>query len=98
MGKTIESLGFKATVTADKIKIELPIKGLVGGFDDNPENFNEAKIKRSHYKKFAEYVAVMLIDGSDPDTGNNPLMSAIDRVFEEILEGAEDFVEYREDF
>ena len=97
MPKTIENLGFKATITADKIKIELPIKGLIGGFNDNPNNFDEAKIKRGHRKEFAEYVATALIDGSNPDTGNNPIMDALDGIFEEILEGAEDFVKYQEE-
>ena len=93
----IESLGFTAVVTKDKLKIEIPIKNLVEGFKDSPNNFSEAVVKRGHRNEFAKYVAKNLIDGSNPDTGDSPIMEALENVFEELFEGDTDFIKYEED-
>jgi hypothetical protein len=93
----IESLGFTATVTKQKLKIEIPIANLVQGFKDSPNNFDEAVVKRGHRQEFAKYVAQALVDGSNKDTGDSPIMEAIEQVFEELFEGAEDFVKTQED-
>lgn len=94
MPTTFENLGVKASVTNDKLKIEVSIKGLVNGFNQSPNNYDEAKVKRGCRKDFAEYVAKALVDGSNPDTGDNPIMEALEGIFEEILESAEEFVKY----
>lgn len=92
-----ESLGVSAIVTKDKLKIEIPIKNLVNGFNLYPENYDESTIKRGMRQEFANYVAKQLVDGSDPDTGDNPIMTMLDSIFDEILESAEDFVKSGED-
>ncbi|EGI2114745.1 hypothetical protein FH832_002807 [Listeria monocytogenes] len=91
-----EALGFTAIVTNDKLKVEIPIKNLVEGFRDSPNNYDETKVKRGHRKDFAKYVAERLIDGSNADTGESPIMEAIEKTFEEIFEGYEDFIKYPE--
>ncbi len=97
MPTTFENLGFKATVTNDKLKIEIPIRNLVEGFKDSPNNYNEATVKRGCRKEFAEYIAQSLVDGNNPDTGNSPIMEAIENTFEELFEGAEDFIKYQDE-
>ncbi len=37
------------------------------------------------------------MDGSNPDTGESLMMEVIEQVFEEIFEGAEDFIKYPDD-
>lgn len=92
-----EALGFTATVTNNKLKIEIPIKNLVEGFKDSPNNFNELKVKRGHRHDFAKYVAERLVDGSNADTGESPIMEAIERTFEELFEGDEEFIKYQDE-
>lgn len=95
--KKYESLGITTIVTNDKLKIELPIKNLVNGFNLNPENYDESKVKRGKRQEFANYVAQAIIDSSNPDTGDSPVMEMFDDIFEEILEGAEDFINYNDE-
>lgn len=90
-----ENLGFKAIVTQEKLNIEISIDNLINGFNRNPENYANETIKQDKKQEFAEYVAKNLIDGTD--IGDSIIMQATDRVFEQILEGYEEFVEYRED-
>ncbi|MHA7139818.1 hypothetical protein ACRTEV_21540 [Rossellomorea arthrocnemi] len=92
-----EALGFTATVTNDKLKIEIPIKSLVEGFKDSPNNFSESKVKRGHKQDFAKYVAERLVDGSNADTGDSPIMEAIESTFEELFEGDEEFIKYEDE-
>jgi len=92
-----ESLGFTAVVTNDKLRIEIPIKNLVQGFEASPNNYRDATVKRGYRKDFAKYVAKRLVCGSDPDTGDSPIMEAIESVFEELFECAEDFIKYPDD-
>lgn len=97
MPKTFEALGVKVVLTNDKMKIEVPIKGLVRGFEQSPNNFDETKIKRGHRQEFAEYIAKALLDSSNAETGDTPVMEMLDKVFEEIFEGDESFVKYPDD-
>lgn len=97
MPEKFESLGFTATVTKLKVKIEIPISNLVQGFEVSPNNFEDAKVKRGYRQAFARYIAKHLVDGSNPDTGESPIMEAIEQVFEDMFEGAEDFIKYPED-
>lgn len=97
MAEKYEQLGFTATVTNQKLKVEIPISNLVKGFEASPNNFDEVKVKRGHKQAFAKYLAQHLIDGSNPDTGESPIMEVIEQIFEEIFEGAEDFIKYPEE-
>lgn len=95
--KKYENLGVTAIVTTTKIKIEVPIKGLINGFNLNPENYDGSKVARGKRKEFAEYVANALIDSSNSETGDSFFIEACDRVFEEIMEGYEEFIKYGEE-
>jgi len=94
----IEENGFTAMVTNDKIKIELPISNLVFAFDNSPENYGDedeqVKIKRGKRQEFAKYVVEQLLVSEDPDTGASFMEQAIEKVFEQIFESAEDFAKY----
>ena len=89
-----ENLGVTTIVSDDKLSIEISIDGLVDGFNFCPNNYDDSTIKGEKYQEFANYIAKALIDGSNPDTGNSPVMTMVDSIFEDIFEGAEDFVKY----
>ncbi|EKS4344823.1 hypothetical protein QB607_002819 [Clostridium botulinum] len=95
--KKYKSLGITTIVTKDKLKIEIPIKNLVNGFNLNPENYDETKVARGKRQEFSNYVAKALIDSSNSETGDSLIMEACDRVFEDIMEGCEDFIKYPDD-
>lgn len=97
MPKKFEALGVTTVLTNDKLKIEIPISNLVNGFNLNPENYDEAKIRRGYKKHFAEFIAKALIDSNNAETGDSLVMEMFDRIFEEILEGDEEFVKYPND-
>lgn len=88
--KQFSDNGITTIVTNDKIKIELPISGLVSGFNDSPNNAEEIKVKRGKRKEFAEYIARRLIEKEDQHTGETPVMEMFEKVFEDIFEGYED--------
>ncbi len=93
--KKIESLGFTATITEDKLQIEISIDNLINGFERNPENYGDETIKIDKKQEFAEYVARGLIEGTH--MGDSIIMQSVDEVFNEILEGCESFIQYSED-
>lgn len=94
MSKKFESLGITTVVTGEKLKIEIPIKNLVNGFNLNPDNYDEAKVKRGYRKAFAEFVAQAVIDSNNAETGDSLVMEMFDKVFEQMLEGDEEFIKY----
>lgn len=86
--KKFSSLGITAIVTGDKLKIEIPIAGLVSGFNRSPENtMPEITVRRGKRKEFAEFVAQKLINGEDQESGNTPVMEMFDKAFEDVFEG-----------
>lgn len=98
--KKFENMGFTTIVTNDKVKIEIPISGLVGGFKWHESNlFDKVAIRRGMRKQFAEWFAEQIIAEEDPETGSSFIANAVDRVFELIFEGFEtpDFAHYRDD-
>jgi len=95
----IEENGFTATITKDKVKLEIPISNLVYAFNNSPENYSEDGehfiiVKRGKRQEFATYVAEQLLVSEDPDTGASFLEQAIDNVFEQVFESDEDFAHY----
>ncbi|MEG2289576.1 MAG: hypothetical protein RSC24_06375 [Clostridium sp.] len=95
--KKYEGLGVTSIVTNDKLKIEIPIRNLVNGYNLNPENYYESKVARGKRQEFANYIAEHLVDSSNADTGDNLIMETLDKVFEGILEGCEDFIKYNDE-
>jgi hypothetical protein len=85
----------------------MPLSNLINGFEGDPQNFNEknggediaVKIKRGMKQEFLEWIAEMLQDECDPDTGDNYLSKMMSNLFCRIYDGYEDvdFVKYSED-
>lgn len=89
--------GFTVIVTTDKVKIEMPIKNLVNGFELSPNNYDETKIKRGMRKQFAEWIAEEMLDSVDSEKGDNYIVEMLDRLFEIAIENAEDFIEFQDE-
>lgn len=86
--KKFSNLGITAIVTGDKLKIEIPITGLISGFNRSPENtMPEITVRRGKRKEFAEFVAQKLIDGSNQETGDSLAGEMFDKAFEDVFEG-----------
>lgn len=92
-----ENMGFKASVKDGKLTIEIEVDNLVSGFNGSPNNYEECVIKEDKKQQFAEYVAELLIELSDSETGNSLIMDALDRTFEEAIENGKDFIDFNED-
>ena len=91
--------GFTATVTDKVVQWEIPINNLVRAFNLSPENptadgEHYVKIKRGKKQEFAEYVAQMMFDECDQETGASHIEQAIDDVFKTIYEDEKDFAKY----
>jgi hypothetical protein len=95
----IEENGFIATITKNKIKIEMSISNLEYAFNNSPNNYSEdgenfIKVKRGKRQEFAQYVAEQLLLSEDPDTGDSLLVQAIEKVFEQVFESDEEFAKF----
>jgi hypothetical protein len=91
--------GFTTIVTNDKIKIELPISGLVCGFNQDPYNDGDYTVRRGKYKAFAEWVAQNLLDDADSETGNNFIATMFGSLFEQVFDGdryVEEYVKFND--
>ena len=97
MKKYGEETVFPVTVTEDKLKIVIKTSDLIFLFKNSPNNYDESYIKKGMKKDFIDYVSKSLIDFSDADTGECLVMSMFEKVFQEIFEGAEDFVKSLQD-
>ncbi|WP_300384705.1 hypothetical protein [Clostridium sp.] len=103
MAKKFEEQLMKFLITKDKLKMEIKLKDLKWLFENSPSNFGfegegAAKVKRGKRQEFAEIIVNRLLDDSSEDSNNTVWGEPFERVFEEILEGAEDeFIKYPED-
>jgi hypothetical protein len=89
--KKFENMGFEAIVTGDKVKIEIPISGLVNGFKWHQSNMDDGvKIKRGMRNAFAEWFAERVISEEDQETDASYIANACDRFFDLIFEGYDD--------
>lgn len=94
------NLGITTIVTGDKLKIEIPIRGLVSGFNQSPNNCEGFKVKRGKRQEFANFIAEKIIDEADCETGESLVMDLFEKAFEDIFEGndlVDDIVKYPED-
>jgi hypothetical protein len=93
--------GFTAEVTDDSLIIKMPIENLINGFDLDPTNFWEDKsiaiVDKEKSQEFAEYLAEKLFDEADTETGESYMTEMLSRVFNEAIEGAEDFLTYTDE-
>lgn len=95
MSKKFEEHLMKFHITKDKLKMEIKLKDLEWLFESSPNNFGSngegaAKVKRGKRQEFAEYIVKRLLDDSSEDSNNTVWGEPFERIFEEILEGAED--------
>lgn len=91
-----ECLGFKVSTDNEKIQLEISIENLISGFNGMPNKCEGYTIDKNKKQEFANYVAETLISQSDSETGNSPIMDALDSVFEEAIETVEDFINFDE--
>lgn len=99
--KYFEENGFEATVTSDKVRWEIPIDNLANAFNYSPENPSEdgekfVEIKEDKTHEFAEFVAKTMMQPYNQETGASYIEEALDKVFNEVFEGYEDFADYPE--
>ncbi|MBC2456150.1 hypothetical protein [Clostridium beijerinckii] len=95
MSKKFEDQLMKFEITNTKLKMEISLKDLAWLFENSPSNYDldgegPAKIKRGKRKEFAEFIVNRFRDDVDSDSNNTVWGEPFEKVFEEILEGAED--------
>lgn len=86
MYKNDEQL-MKINVDDEKLHMEISIKDLTYLFETDSENFDESKVKRGKQQEFAEWIAKMLLEESDQETGEPYWFNPFRGIFESALEG-----------
>lgn len=81
-----ESL-MKFSVDDKKLQMEISIKDLKYLFESDPNNFDESKVKRGKTREFAEWIAKMLEEESEQETGEPYWSEPFTKLFERALEG-----------
>lgn len=89
----------KLKITKNKLKMEISLKDLVWLFYNSPANTYDgenigAKVKPGKRQEFAEYIVNKLMDESPFNENNVRWGQPLEDIFEEILEGDEDFCKY----
>lgn len=83
-----------AKVSGKNVVIKLPIDLLVTAFNDNPNNWDE-NIKVKYKLKFAKGFVEHINNGyQDSETGLSAFQEWIDSIFDEMLEGDEEYITY----
>ncbi|NFG24865.1 hypothetical protein FDF11_14285 [Clostridium botulinum] len=95
MSKKFEDQLMKFEITNTKLKMEISSKDLAWLFENSPSNFGfegdgVAKVKKGKRQEFAEFIVNRFRDDVDSDSNNTVWGESFEKVFEEILEGAED--------
>lgn len=95
MSKRFEEHLMKFNITKDKLKMEIKLKDLEWLFENSPSNFGfdgegVAKVRRGKRQEFAEFIVYRLLDDAGQDSNNTIWGEPFERIFEEVLEGAED--------
>lgn len=84
--------GFDVIITNDKLKIEMPIPNIIRGFNRSPNNWDQRKIRKGCRQEFIEWLATVLLDDVDQDTGDNFIATMLEGVFERLYEDDLDFL------
>lgn len=96
----MESL-LKLKVEDGKVKGEIEIKDLVFLFNTHRENFDGNKplavVKKGKEEAFAKAICEMLLDDSKNERPSVRWAEPIEDIFNEFLEGYEDFLRYMGD-
>jgi hypothetical protein len=98
-----KATGFAITVEDNRIIIDMPIKNLIMGFNNSPDNYYRndkpiAVIKNGKENDFSNWLAENMLDDIDGETGDNYLADMLTRIFPRAIEGDEDFCEYNLDW
>lgn len=90
----------KSSITVDEnfLTIKLANSDLAYLLKYSPNNFSEAHVKRGQLQKFAEYVANAFENWEDADTGDSPLFTALEQIFESATENCIDCIKQDEDY
>lgn len=86
MYKNEEQL-MKISVDDKELHMTISIKDLKYLFETDSENFDESKVKRGKQKEFAEWVAKMLLEESNQETGEPYWSNPFREIFESAMEG-----------
>lgn len=77
----------KFSVDEKKLKMEISIKDIKYLFESDSANYNESKIKKGKSKEFTEWIARMLEEESDQETGEPYWSEPFSKLFLRALEG-----------
>lgn len=86
MYKSTKSL-MKFSVDDKKLQMEISVKDLKYLFESDMNNYNESKVKRGKSQAFAEWIAKMLEEESEQETGEPYWSEPFTKLFERALEG-----------
>lgn len=97
--KEFDQQALKFKITKDKLKMEISLKDLVWLFYNSPSNTYDgenigAKVKPGKRQEFAEYIVNKLIDDAPYERNCTRWGEPFEDIFNEILEGDEDFCKY----
>lgn len=96
----------KFALDENKLRMEISLDDLVFLFENHSNNMDDYgnypgyKIKPDMKQEFAEYVIRMLLDDAPNERDTIRIGEPFDDIFEEIMEGCEDFcqcLDYEED-
>lgn len=90
----------KSSIEVDEnfLTVKLSNTDLAYLLKNSPNNFSEAHVKRGMYKDFAEYVANAFKEWEDADTGDSPLLAALEQIFESAADNCIDCIKQNEDY
>ncbi len=77
----------KFTVDDKALKMEIKIKDLKKLFEEDSTNYDESKIIKGKEREFAVWIAKMLEEESDQETGEPYWSEPFNKLFERALEG-----------
>ncbi|RDY30311.1 hypothetical protein [Lachnotalea glycerini] len=98
MGKTKIIKKSSIEVDEDFVTIKLANSDLAYLLKNSPNNFSEAHVKRGQYTEFAEYVANAFENWEDADTGESPLLAALEQIFESATDDSIDCIKQNEEW
>ena len=89
----------KIAITEEKLKMEISLKDLKRLFETNDKNTYNGidtgvTVKENMIKEYAAYIARFLLDDEYQDNSMPNWLVPFQKVFDEIVEGYEDFAEY----
>ncbi len=97
MNKVYNDKGIKCKIEDNVLKIKISLEDLAWIFKQSPCNFYESSIKTNKLDEFGEYVGLRLYDEAPDEEDNIMIGMPFQRIFDDILEGAEEFVDYGEE-